>query len=278
MPHPSTFRSSDDSQMLFSSVARDNRRLLANAVRHPTLEDWPRMWAPSLNASGRKVVSTRQVSACLAKLEWESKTVVDLPALLHPTRARAPVGGVFAFQENGPDVYTLALQQNTGPRVTKHVLGIHPDTEVGLTMDPTQDLLAVVFLAQIGSDSANLALRSLSANQPHPMALFPIITVEDVEGGLVRMRIAEDVVGVSFEKRAGYPGTVRLWNWHTGALLADVPQGNAEQNDFQFLTLRVFVTTCAEDSGWIEIFLVTPAKTPEQRSVDSTRDLSITAL
>ncbi|KAJ7609270.1 hypothetical protein FB45DRAFT_1039064 [Roridomyces roridus] len=92
------------------------------------------------------------------KLEWRSKSAIDLPAL-HTAKGRALVAGIFTFQENGSNIYTITLQQDT--RVTKHVLGIDPDAYVRLTIDPTQDLLAVVYSSTPGSESFTLALRSL---------------------------------------------------------------------------------------------------------------------
>ncbi|KAJ7614975.1 hypothetical protein FB45DRAFT_1109371 [Roridomyces roridus] len=193
------------------------------------------------------------------KLDWTSKTVVDLPASLHTGRACELVAGMLAFQEDGPDIYTLTLQEDS--RVTKHVLGIDPHTYVRLTMDPTQDLLAVVYRSgpAFGFVSHNLALRALSANQPHPMARRPTILVETGREELEMVVIADDVVGISF----GAPGSIRVWNWRTGALLADVRRVHTIRPDFQFISPRVFVTASPTDSGWIDIFMILPEKAPD---------------
>ncbi|KAJ7614963.1 hypothetical protein FB45DRAFT_249731 [Roridomyces roridus] len=190
------------------------------------------------------------------RLEWRSKTAVSLPALVPTVRARALAAGILALQENGPNIYTLPLQEDS--RVTKHVLGVDPDTCMSLTMDPTQDLLAVVYTPVSGFGSLTLALRSLTANQPHPMARHPTIPVGTDDDEAISILIADDAVGISFAD----PGVIRVWNWRTGALLADV-QLDTDRPTFQFISPRAFVTACRVDSGCIDIFMITPEKGPD---------------
>ncbi|KAJ7614965.1 hypothetical protein FB45DRAFT_936533 [Roridomyces roridus] len=184
-------------------------------------------------------------------LDWTSKRVVDLPA---SGRARALVAGIFALQEDLSNIYTLSLQESPRPCYTKHALDLKPGAKVRWTMDPTQDLLAVFYRSE---QALTLALRTLSTNQPHPMACRPTISITVdalAEDEPVTIHIADDVVGVAFRN----PGSICIWNWRTGAFLAEVSQSDTDEPDFQFLSPRVFVI--AEDLGWIEIYLITPAK------------------
>ncbi|KAJ7614974.1 hypothetical protein FB45DRAFT_1064586 [Roridomyces roridus] len=194
------------------------------------------------------------------KLDWTSKTVVEL-ASLSGHKGRELAAGVFAFQQDGSDIHSFSLQENAHPCVETHALGIDPDAEVCLTIDPTQDLLALLYSPQPGAESFSLMLQTLSVAQPHPMARHSTITVEsDLWVGRPRaIHIADDVVGVSF----GYPGTVRVWNWHTGVLLADV-RVHTDEPGFQFISPRAFVTASTTHSGWIDLFVITPfAKAPD---------------
>ncbi|KAJ7644951.1 hypothetical protein FB45DRAFT_736878, partial [Roridomyces roridus] len=190
------------------------------------------------------------------KLDWTSKTVVNLPAALDPAMQHRLVDGVFALQEDGTEsIHTVTLEEN--PRVTTHALGLNPGTFVSLAMDPTQDLLVCAYpTLGRGSESLTLAFRSLSVNQCHPMARHTTITVDtgnDYEPRAIH--IADDVVGMLY----GDPGVIRVWDGRTGTLLADAQQETFEP-DFQFLSPRVFVTICSTDSGWLDIFMITPSE------------------
>ncbi|KAJ7609274.1 hypothetical protein FB45DRAFT_876730 [Roridomyces roridus] len=259
---PWSHRSRGDSSLpslAASSVSRQWQETIAGCSRiQYQLELWKAGFVCGLPSS-MPTVEKRQALAkhqrAWRRLEWRSKTAVKLPALLRTYAAHALVAGIFAFQENGPNIYTLPLQEDS--RVTKHVLEVDPGTSVLLTMDPTQDLLAVAYYPVHGSGSLTLAFRSLSVNQPHPMARHPTIPVGSDDEEELEILMADDVVGIAFAD----PGIIRVWNWRTGALLADV-EVDTDRPDFQFISPRAFVTACRVDSGCIDIFMITPEKGP----------------
>ncbi|KAJ7614978.1 hypothetical protein FB45DRAFT_1109378 [Roridomyces roridus] len=198
-----------------SSVSRQWQETIAGCSQ---IQYQLELWKAGLVCGPSNSMPTMDKRQALAKhrrawrrLEW-SNTAVKLPALLRTYAAHALVAGIFAFQENGPNIYTLPLQEDS--RVTKHVLEVDPGTSVLLTMDPTQDLLAVAYYPVHGSGSLTLAFRSLSVNQPHPMARHPTIPVGSDDEEELEILMADDVVGIAFV------GMIRVWNWRTGALLA----------------------------------------------------------
>ncbi|KAJ7614956.1 hypothetical protein FB45DRAFT_1064573 [Roridomyces roridus] len=202
------------------------------------------------------------------KLDWTSKTAIDRVSLGgDKPREHELVARIFAFEKNGPEIFSLAIQdldQNPRPSLTHHTFSLDPGTYVTLTMDPTQDLLAIIYPSGTGSESLNLVLRSLSTNQPHPMARRPTILIDtDDEEEFATIQIADDVVGVSF----GEPGVIRVLNWRTGVLLANVTELDAYQPAFQFLSPRAFVTASLSDSGMMDIFMITPAQAPDRDGV-----------
>ncbi|KAJ7617306.1 hypothetical protein FB45DRAFT_933863 [Roridomyces roridus] len=198
---------------------------------------------PSSMSMADKLQALAKHRRAWQELDWTSKTEFDLPS----SREHELVAGIFAFREDfGPPL-----------------IDVDPGTleTVTLAMDPTQDLLAVVYSPAPGSDSFTLILRSLSAENPHPMARHPTITIEadNVVLGPRTIQIAHDVVGISF----GILGVIRIWNWHTGVLLADVARLDTRLPDFRFLSPRAFVTASPTESGWIDIFMITPTKAPD---------------
>ncbi|KAJ7614966.1 hypothetical protein FB45DRAFT_1064580 [Roridomyces roridus] len=211
---------------------------------------------PSSMSTADKLQALAKHLRAWEKLDWTS-TVVDLPAALDPAMQHKLAAGVFALQEDGTEfVHTLTLQEN--PPATTHSLGLNPRTFVSLAMDPTQDLLVCAY-PTLGPDSESItvAFRSLSANRPHPMARCPSITVEtgnDYEPRAIH--IADDVVGMLF----GDPDVIRVWDWRTGILLVDT-QLDMDLPDFQFISPRVFVVASSTDSGWLDIFMISPTNT-----------------
>ncbi|KAJ7617339.1 hypothetical protein FB45DRAFT_1104708 [Roridomyces roridus] len=192
-------------------------------------------------------------------LEWTSKTAVEMPSLeFSPTYTL--VGGFMTLRK-GAYLCTLslhALDRDPLVGVTKHalVLGLEmPHFDI-LTTDPTQDLLVVLYRQDL--QSAILAFRSLSTNQPHPKACEPNIRFElDEEEESRSIQIADDVIGVSFIQPEVFD--VRLWNWQTGISLADLST-NAVDADFRFLSPCAF-TVCVPtaDGGQIEIYTIAVA-------------------
>ncbi|KAJ7440295.1 hypothetical protein B0H11DRAFT_1750935 [Mycena galericulata] len=192
-------------------------------------------------------------------LDWTSRTTIGAESL-EVCRAYELVGGIFAQQEQGPHFCAISLADvdvvDVGPdkaRV-KHPLRIDPAWQFhDFAMDPTQDLLAVLY--QPAPDIARLECRTLSSHHAHPLAPWPLFTFPlhfDPEMAL-SIQIADDVIALSFPDP--HHNRFILWNWRKGIQLEDISRRRSWRHvaDFQLLSPRSFILAFAAGFGRIEI-------------------------
>ncbi|KAL1704816.1 hypothetical protein EV121DRAFT_204887 [Schizophyllum commune] len=135
------------------------------------------------------------------------------------------------------------------PRVWTHPMGTL--SIVDFTLDPTHDLLALV--ASASPPSAYLYeihLRSLSTNEPHPMAQQPILSclkrpngnnMVFESAGAVRIQVSGDQIALLLRQTPGMGSHLNIWNWKRGAdrhISFSVTDGI---EDFTFLSDKAFL-------------------------------------
>ncbi|KAJ7450068.1 hypothetical protein B0H11DRAFT_2246992 [Mycena galericulata] len=188
-------------------------------------------------------------------LEWTSETVIEVESL-HTCRSYELVGGMFALQEHGPDFCAIALPPvvNVGQAWVKSALSIEPVDFQDFAMDPTQDLLVVLYQASPGL--AHLECLTLSSRQTHRLSPHPILSFSlDRDPFMwVSIQIADDVVALSFPDIN--LNRLILWNWRKGIVLQDLfrIRSPVHVGDFEFLSSRSFILAFPFDSGRIEIY------------------------
>jgi hypothetical protein len=154
-------------------------------------------------------------------LEWSSKTVVEIEPL-DSCRAYELVGGFFALQPQGPDFLTISLygivEDPENARDT-HDIGIDPQDLQDFAIDPTQDLIALVHAPP--GVHAYLELRTISSQEPHPLASHPVLSFYLVRNPFftISIQIVDNVVGMFFTEQLG----LVLFNWQTGILIFVCP-------------------------------------------------------
>jgi hypothetical protein len=83
-------------------------------------------------------------------------------------------------------------------------------------IDPSQDLLAFLFLPPVGL--AYLELRTMSSQQPHPLAVHPHLIFVTRGNTMLwnSFEIVDDIIGLFF----GGPYYIVLLNWRTESTIA----------------------------------------------------------
>lgn len=94
----------------------------------------------------------------------------------------------------------------------KHAIGIHTEDLLDFAIDPTQDLLVILY--QPANDSAHLECRSFSSHRAHPLAALPLLLFPLEAGPAPRLsiHIADDIVAISFPCLM----QLLLFNWRMG--------------------------------------------------------------
>ncbi|KAJ7753586.1 hypothetical protein DFH07DRAFT_921278 [Mycena maculata] len=187
-------------------------------------------------------------------LQWTSRTVIEAESL-NTSRAYELVGGILAQQELRSDFCTISLAHimDIDRAKTKHPIGIDLDDFQDFALDPSQNLLVVLY--QPANEWARLECRTLSSHQAHPLApaaLFSFPLDRDPALAL-SIQIADDVIALSF------PDNNRLiiLNWREGITLIDSSgiQSPLYVADFEFLSPRSYVLAFPSESGRIEIHM-----------------------
>ncbi|KAJ7902426.1 hypothetical protein B0H13DRAFT_2513461 [Mycena leptocephala] len=192
-------------------------------------------------------------------LEWTSKTVVQIEAL--NSCAYALVGSIFAQKPPGPNFLSISLSRLVDePENARSIRSIGLDLQdfQGFRIDPSQDLIAFLFLPPVGL--AYLELLTMSSQQPHPLAVHPHLIF--ATRGNTRLwnsfEIVDDIIGLFFWG----PCYLVLLNWWTGSTIADVSCSISMQ-DFRFLSSRSYFVVHGNlqvpegetlESGQLEIF------------------------
>ncbi|KAI5829251.1 hypothetical protein K523DRAFT_416895 [Schizophyllum commune Tattone D] len=135
------------------------------------------------------------------------------------------------------------------PRVWTHPMGTL--SIVDFTLDPTHDLLALVASASPPSNYLyEIHLRSLSTNEPHPMAQQPILSclkrpngnnMVFESAGAVRIQVSGDQIALLLRQTPGMGSHLNIWNWKRGAdrhISFSVTDGI---EDFTFLSDKAFL-------------------------------------
>ncbi|KAJ6511000.1 hypothetical protein C8R45DRAFT_1068842 [Mycena sanguinolenta] len=247
--------------LLCSSVCH----LWLNTVKSsPELQYNCELWADGM-VPGTSVLTRADALEALYKrrrawqrLEWTSKTVVEIESLLF-CRAYELVAGLFIQQHRGRDFLTISLSdlvddpQNA--RVTQSD-GIELMNFEDFAIDPTQDLIIRFYT----SEPAYLDCRTMSTHEPHPRANQPVFTflLDRHPIGIFYIQIVDDIVGIFFPEPAF---SFHLFNWRAGFMIAEVRD---EQDvpflvaEFHLLSSRSYIFAHTENdgfgSGQIDIF------------------------
>ncbi|KAJ7670715.1 hypothetical protein DFH06DRAFT_1369742 [Mycena polygramma] len=211
------------------------------------------LWADGMVRGDSDAVTSADALAALLKhrrawsiVEWRSKTVVEIEPLV-ACRAYELVGGIFAQQQQGADFLTISLADMVGDRGnarTTHAMGQELPNIQDFAMEPTQDLLAL-FSATPGG-MARLELRTISSQQPHPLAGTPHFEIRVDDSEPISVQIAGDVIGIFFPE----PVRVLLLNWRSGFILADMDHPESI-SDFYFLSPRSYILAHIDDEEFV---------------------------
>ncbi|KAJ7618025.1 hypothetical protein FB45DRAFT_216911 [Roridomyces roridus] len=189
-------------------------------------------------------------------IAWSSQTVIDIG--FHTCKAFEFVGGVFAVQEREPNFCTVSLTDlvadpNTSVSTRRHALppGIDLQNHVDFAMDPTQDLLAILY--RPGGTTGILSFRRVSDLRIHPLARDSAVRfeMEDIDDNFledVTMHISYDIVAISFV----VPGRLVIFDWRRCLLLVDLAV--SDHSGFQFISSRAFLLGSSEADGQVEIY------------------------
>ncbi|KAJ6535100.1 hypothetical protein B0H19DRAFT_1080496 [Mycena capillaripes] len=176
-----------------------------------------------------------QLHRTFATLEWTSKTVVNIESLAS-CRAYELVGGIIA-QQQGPDFLAVSLSNIVNdPEHAKliHDIGIDPQDFQDFAVDPTQDLMAFLYVPP--GELAHLQLRTMSSHEPHPLATHPhlLFALDRDPTMSLSIQIVDDIIGMFFPEPLG----VIIFNWRTGSLIVELvdPDLPLSVVDFHFLS------------------------------------------
>ncbi|KAJ6554410.1 hypothetical protein B0H19DRAFT_1071811 [Mycena capillaripes] len=189
-------------------------------------------------------------------MTWRAKTVLDIePISRWPTLAL--VGAVFA-ELKGADFRAISLSRivhDAENATTSHKLGIDLEGFQDFVIDPTQDLVAFAYLPDTGRRRAVLELRTLSAHQPHPLALEPQMAFPlDYESEGLAIQVVDDIMALVMHVE---PMRLDILNWRTGRTVTRLVDSSSMQ-DIEFLSARSYILLHYGDDvgnvGRIEIF------------------------
>ncbi|KAJ6449502.1 hypothetical protein C8R47DRAFT_1062244 [Mycena vitilis] len=211
------------------------------------------LWADGMVRGNSGAVTSADALAALLKhrrawstVELRTKTVVEIEPLA-ACRAYELVGGIFAQQHQGADFLSIALPDVVNGcenARTTHAMGQDLQNIEDFAMEPTQDLLALVSATPGGM--ARLELRSISSQQPHPLAAAPHFEFQVDESEPISVQIAGDVISVFFPE----PVRVLLLNWRSGIILAEMDQPESF-SDFHFLSPRSYILAHIDDEEFV---------------------------
>jgi hypothetical protein len=149
-------------------------------------------------------------------LEWTSKTVVQIEAF--SSCAYDLVGGVFAQQPPGPNFLSILLSRLVDePENARSIRSVGLDLQdfQDFRIDPSQDLLAFLFLPPLGL--AYLELRTMSSRQPHPLAAYPHLIFPTSDTVMTdSFQIVDDIIGMC----SLHSHDLVLVNWRAGTTIA----------------------------------------------------------
>ncbi|KAJ7613219.1 hypothetical protein FB45DRAFT_274113 [Roridomyces roridus] len=173
---------------------------------------------------------------------------------LHAGKAYDLVRGILAVQDRAGSFWTRSLYDDpTAPSSAMHFagLGIDSDTFEDFLIDPTQNLLVVLYHS--APDLAILPFLTLSRHEPHPKARHPTLTFKvDSYPLQLSMEIAHNILGACTH----LPGRLRIWNWHKGELIANLSNRRGNFPSFQFLSPRAFVLGVSGMYSRIDIYVI----------------------
>ncbi|KAF8198996.1 hypothetical protein BJ912DRAFT_1139832, partial [Pholiota molesta] len=173
------------------------------------------------------------------------------------------VGGALAYVDEGTlEIIQLPTAGNDKGRTIRRALGFTPC----ITMDPTQDLLVFVENVPNTSFVAQIHVRTISSDAPHPLALQSSLEFngESIFEYLVDdsmdpvLQIAHNLLAFSF---AASNTRILIWDWTTSELLLDSAisfdrsfttyMGGCAMS---FLDSNHFLFACADDSGSLRLY------------------------
>jgi hypothetical protein len=172
--------------------------------------------SPFTCAEGLKVLRDRR--RAWRNLEWTSKTVVQIEAF-----GSCPydlVGSVFAQLPPGPNFLSISLSRLVDePENARSIhsvsFGLGLEDADDFRIDPSQDLIVVLFLPPVGL--AYLELRTLSSQQPHPLAVHPLLVFPTSGPGMTdSFQIVDDIIGIF----SPHSYELVLINWRAGSTIA----------------------------------------------------------
>jgi hypothetical protein len=151
-------------------------------------------------------------------LEWTSKSVVQIEGF--GSCIYDLVGGVFAQQPLGLNFLSISLSRLVDePENAKSICSHYLDLEdaADFRIDPSQDLIAFLFLPPVGLGLAYLELRTMSSQQPHPLAAQPHLAFLSSDLGMAdSFQIVDDIIGIFSPQSCD----LELVNWRAGNTIA----------------------------------------------------------
>ncbi|KAJ7102816.1 hypothetical protein C8R44DRAFT_808586 [Mycena epipterygia] len=223
----------------------------------PELEYAIELWAEGMVPTSSGSLTTAEKLEALhdhrrswQNINWKSSAVVEIEAM-DTCRAYELAGGVFAQQEAGANFHQWLPY--TSKQVNIHdVMRIAPQDFQDFAMDPSQDLLAMLY--QRPDELAHLEFRSMSLLEPHLLATLPVFSF-DLEYDpymLLSIHLAYDVIAVFFAE----PARLIIFNWKMGVLIMNLidPFSTDSVSDFHFLSPRSYILTGRDSSGQIDTY------------------------
>ncbi|KAF8190667.1 hypothetical protein K438DRAFT_1831422 [Mycena galopus ATCC 62051] len=233
----------------------------------PELQYTIELWADGMTRGSSGVLTRAETLKALhdrrqawRKLEWTSKTIVEIESL-GLCRAYELVAGVFAQQQQGPDFVAISLSGIVDdPQKARAIHSVEIDLQSfrDLAIDPTQDLLVRFYTPT--DELAYLECCTISSHEPHPLAARSILTfsLDRDPIGFFSIQIADDVIGIFFPES---PFNFALFNWRAGLTITEAADDEDEPllvTEFHLLSSRSYLFAHASfgtgrEAGQIDI-------------------------
>ncbi|KAJ6535127.1 hypothetical protein B0H19DRAFT_1185045 [Mycena capillaripes] len=248
--------------LLCSSVCKSWHTAVKSS---PKLQYTIELWADGMIRGESGLLTSPENLAALYEYRraWKSvqyKSKCTVASDLRSCRAYELVGGVFA-QQQGPSFLAISLAKILDdPENAKISHDIETPDEhdfQDFAIDPTQDLMAFLFLAP--GERARLHFRTILSHQPHPLAAIPcsLFTLDRNPRMTLSIQIVDDVIGIFILDPIG----LVLYNWRTGTMLIEMFGKNLLPSvaNFHFLSPRSYILGYKDNlfngSGAIGIYI-----------------------
>ncbi|EAU81711.2 hypothetical protein CC1G_02727 [Coprinopsis cinerea okayama7 len=205
-------------------------------------------------------------------LDWQAtfNYIIESPMRY---RAYELVDGIFAQLEPDGTLDLLQLPSSEDPTTTVLCHKKLEFTPSDFAFDPSQDIIAFLTMAAPGSPnprrrSLKVSVHHLSNLKAEPLISLPfdIAVAEPAWLSFISpaIQVAGYAVGVFIDTGPGCPARLVIWNWKTGALVADSDRDQNLPNlafSWSFVDEQHYHITSTRNGGFLEVYRFDPTGT-----------------